>query len=119
MSLERTRKVMDEYFDTMRRGEDFSRFFARDVVWTSMETCEQVSGRDVVRDHFMQLHIDFHWKSKSLFIADGAATLEGDIVGDTTSAESPQATARTPYCIVYEINNDEITAVRGYVFGLF
>ena len=33
-----TRAVMDGYLDALLHGSDFGRFFAPDVVWTTMET---------------------------------------------------------------------------------
>jgi hypothetical protein len=43
-----TRAVMDEYLQALLDGSDFGKFFAPDVVWTIMETGEEVPGRDAV-----------------------------------------------------------------------
>src|SRR6476620_7398674 len=46
MADKTTRAVMDEYLQALLHGSDFGRFFAPDVVWTTMETGEEVRGRD-------------------------------------------------------------------------
>ena len=56
-----TRAVMDQYLEALIHGSDFGRFFAPDVVWTTMETGEEVRGRDAVRDLILALHTQaFH-----------------------------------------------------------
>ena len=47
---------MDEYLHAVIDGQDFGRFFAPDVVWTTMETGETVRGREAVRDLIVAIH---------------------------------------------------------------
>ena len=122
MSVESTSQVMNDYLDALLKQEDFARYFAQDVVWTTTETGEEVKGRDAVRDFIVAFHtqvFDARPDVKGLTVGDGRATLEADFVG-THSGEfagvaATGAQLRVPYCVCYDVAGDSITALRAYL----
>jgi hypothetical protein len=110
VSVEQTQKILDRYFDAMGRDEDFSAFFADDVTWIMVESEQEVRGPTVVRDYLIELHGRMvGGEQRSLVVSDGHAYLEGD----TMSAPGP-AGQRLFYCLVYDLGDDRITAMRCY-----
>ena len=84
MSVEETERMVREYLDVLLSGGDFASFFAEDVLWTTMETGDQVRGRDAVRDFIVTLHsrwFDASPEIKNVTVADGVAALEAVFVG--------------------------------------
>lgn len=117
-----TSEVMDRYLDALRTGEDFGRSFAPDVVWTTMETGEQVRGRDAVREHIVEMHtrsFDAHPELVRLVTGDGAAMLEAVFTGRHVDTwQGVPATGRDvrfSYAMAYDIAGGFITEVRGYI----
>jgi steroid delta-isomerase-like uncharacterized protein len=116
-----TSEVMDRYLDALRTGGDFGQFFAPDVLWTTMETGEQVRGRDAVRDHILSTHtrgFDAHPELVRLVTGDGAAMLEAVFTGRHVDTwEGVPATGRdvrVSYAMAYDIAGGFITALRAY-----
>jgi len=58
MSVEATTRIMNGYFEALLGGGDFSQYFTDDVSWTTMETGDQVSGREAVRNLIVTLHTE-------------------------------------------------------------
>ena len=56
MSVESTSQVMNDYLDALLKQEDFGRYFADDILWTTTETGDEVRGRDEVRDFIVVPH---------------------------------------------------------------
>jgi SnoaL-like domain len=110
MSLDQTQRTMDRYFGAMGRHDDFSTFFTADVTWTMMESGQEVRGPAAVRDYIHVLHSKmFEHQQRALAVSDGHAYLEGDCV------DAPDATVpRYDYCLVYDLEADQITAMRCY-----
>ena len=76
MSVEETEGTIREYLDALLNGGDFAAFFADDVLWTTMETGDQIRGREVVRDFIIALHSQLFDASPELVnvtVADGVA----------------------------------------------
>ena len=122
MSVESTSEVMNDYLDALLKQEDFGRFFAENVVWTTTETGDEVRGRDVVRDFIVAFHtqaFDAHPEVKALTVGDGKATLEADFVGthagEFAGVAATGAQLRVPYCVCYDVSGDTITALRAYL----
>ncbi len=66
---------------------DFERFFAPDVVWTTMETGEETHGRQPVRDLMVGLHtqvFDARPELVSMVCDDGIAVIEAVFAGRHT-----------------------------------
>ena len=113
---------MNSYFEALLGGGDFSQYFTDDVSWTTMETGDQVSGRESVRNLIVTLHtetFDAHPELKRSAVTDGHAFVEADFVGTHTGQfadVSPTgATIRVPYCVTYDVVDDGIQALRGYI----
>jgi ketosteroid isomerase-like protein len=122
MSVERTRKVIDEYLTDLLKGGDFARHFAEDVVWTTTETGDRVTGRQAVRDFIQAFHtqaFSARPEVRNVHVGEDFAVLEADFVGTHSGSfagiEPTGASVRMPYCVVYDVAGDEITAVRAYL----
>jgi predicted ester cyclase len=122
MSVESTNTVMNDYLDALLKQEDFGRFFADDVLWTTTETGDEVRGRDAVRDFIVAIHtqlFEARPEFKGLTVGDGHATLEADFVGTHTgefAGIAPTgAELRVPYAVCYDVADGEITALRAYL----
>jgi len=121
MADETTRAVMDQYLRALLDGSDFGRFFAPDVVWTTMETGEEVRGRDAVRDLILAIHTQaFHAQPQlvNLLTGDTTAMLEavfvGTHVGDFAGLSATGRQVRLPYSMAYDVVEGAIVALRAY-----
>jgi ketosteroid isomerase-like protein len=84
MSVDETGRTVREYLDALLTGGDFAAYLADDVVWTTMETSEEVRGIDAVREFILALHrqlFDASPKLGNLTVAEGTAVLEAVFVG--------------------------------------
>jgi ketosteroid isomerase-like protein len=122
MSVESTTNVMNDYLDALLKQEDFGRFFAEDVLWTTTETGDEVRGRDAVRDFIVAIHTQLFQarpEFKGVTVGDGHATLEADFVGTHTgefAGIAPTgAELRVPYAVCYDVADGQITALRAYL----
>jgi predicted ester cyclase len=122
MSLEASKRTIDSYLNALLNGGDFGQFFTDDVHWTTMETGDEIQGRDAVRDFIVALHrelFDAKPEVRSVAITDGLAALEADFVGVHTgefAGIAPTGAAvRVPYCVFYDMDEDGITALRAYM----
>ena len=121
MADKTTRAVMDEYLEALLHGSDFGRFLAPDVVWTTMETGEEVRGRDAVRDLILGLHTQaFHAQPElvNLLTGETTAMLEAVFVGthsgDFAGLSATGQQVRMPYSIAYDVRDGSIVALRAY-----
>jgi predicted ester cyclase len=121
MADKATRAVMDEYLQALLSGSDFGRFFAPDVVWTTMETGEEVRGRDAVRDLILALHTQaFQAQPElvNLLTGDTTAMLEAVFIGthsgDFAGLSATGRQVRLPYSMAYDVVGGSITALRAY-----
>ena len=121
MSVDMTERTINAYIDALLHGGDFASFFSDDVLWTTMETGDQVRGREAVRDFIVALHTQaFHAapEVKRFVVADEVAVLEAVFVG-THAAEFAGIPAtgrqvRLPYAVVYDLRGDTITTLNAY-----
>jgi steroid delta-isomerase-like uncharacterized protein len=102
-------------------GGDFAAFFAEDVVWTTMETGDQVRGRDEVAAFITSLHseiFDARPELGNVGYGDGFAVLEavfvGVHIGEFAGLPATKAEVRLPYCVGYDVHDGLITALRAY-----
>ena len=121
MATETSERVMREYLDVLLSRGDFGRFFTDDVLWTTMETGEQIRGREAVRDYIVALHtvlFDARPVLRGTVATDGVALLEADFVGrhigEIGGVAATGMEVDVPYCVVYDIEGDRIGAVRAY-----
>ncbi len=122
MSLDSTSQVMNDYLDALLKQGDFGQYFADQVVWTTTETGDEVTGREAVRDFIVAFHtqaFDAHPEVKALIVGDGHASLEADFVGTHTGdfggVAATGAQLRVPYCVCYDVADGAITALRAYL----
>jgi steroid delta-isomerase-like uncharacterized protein len=121
MSLEETETTVRQYLDALLDEGDFAAFFADEVLWTTMETGDQIRGREAVRDFIIALHrqlFDASPEIVSTEFADGVAALEAVFVGTHTAefagVPATGATVRLPYSMFYDISGGKIVALRAY-----
>lgn len=121
MATEQTRKTFDAYIQTLLSGGDFAQHFAPDVAWTTMESGEQITGREAVRDLITFLHTQaFEAKPEpvGLLIEDDRVVLEavfvGRHVGDFEGVGATGREVRAPYAVSYDVADGAITAIRAY-----
>jgi steroid delta-isomerase-like uncharacterized protein len=121
-AAEHTRTVMQGYLDALLDRGDYVRFYAEDVLWTTMETGEQVRGRQAVADSIHAVHsqaFDAHPELKSFAVTGTTALLEAEYIGTHTGtfADIPPSGAqvRVPYVMAYDVGEDGIRALRFYM----
>ena len=122
MSVSDTEETMRRYLGALLDGGDFAALFSDDVVWTTMETGEEIHGRSNVRDFIVALHTELFEASpevRALVAGDGVAALEADFVAthiaEFAGVPATGAHVRVPYCVCYDVANGRITALRGYL----
>lgn len=110
VSVQRTRSLLDRYFAAMGAEEDFSKFFEENVTWLMVDSRQTVRGPGFVRDYILKLHSRMQsGDQRPLVVADDHAILEGSSVNAGDAHDSGMA-----YCLVYEVRDDRISAVRCY-----
>ncbi|MGY1604013.1 ester cyclase [Geodermatophilus sp. SYSU D00815] len=122
MSDVETREVMEAYLRALLDRADFAAFFAPDVLWTTMETGEQLQGRDAVRDLIVAFHtqlFDARPELHGLVFGDGVAMAEARFVGthrgDFAGVPATGRQVDVPYCMAYDVRDGAITALRAYL----
>jgi len=110
MTTQETERTIRAYLDDLLTGGDFASFFADEVLWTTMETGDQIHGREAVRDFIVALHTQwFHAtpEVKSVTFADGLAGLEAVFAathtGDFAGIPPTGRQVRLPYAVVYDV----------------
>jgi steroid delta-isomerase-like uncharacterized protein len=118
MSIERTKEVMTQYFNS--NHSDVS-MMAEDVVFTVMATGQAHRGRDGVLqmlNYFYHIAFEAGAESSNLIFADGQAVWEGDFVGkhigEFAGVPATGKQVRVPLCVVYDLENDQIKRGRIY-----
>ena len=121
MSVTETESTLRDYLDALLGGGDFASFFSEDIVWTTMETGDQIRGRDAVRDFIVALHSQLFEAApevRGIAVADGIACLEADFVGkhvaEFAGVPATGADVRMPYAVFYDVEGGSITALRAY-----
>ena len=121
MSMQETDQTIRDYLDALLTGGDFAAFFADDVVWTTMETGEEIRGRQAVKDFIVALHSQWFQASpelRNVTAADGVAAIEAVFAGTHTAEfagiPATGATVRLPYAVSYDITAGKIQTLRAY-----
>jgi steroid delta-isomerase-like uncharacterized protein len=122
MTDQGAREVMEAYIGALGDRSDLGRFFAPDVRWTTMETGDEVVGREQVRDFIVAFHTQlFEARPQvvNLLVGDDTAVLEARFIGTHTGefAGVPATGAQVdvPYCIAYGISDGLISELRAYM----
>src|SRR3954453_5643404 len=122
MPRETTATIMNAYLEALLARGDFAAYLADDATFEIIGTPQVVHGRDAVRDTINWLHtqaFDARPKVRSVITGDDQAVVEADFVGTHTGEFFGMApTGRpvnVPYCVVYDLTGDKITALRGYM----
>jgi steroid delta-isomerase-like uncharacterized protein len=122
MSVEATSNTMRSYLDALIARGEFADYFTEDVTWTTVGTDQTMQGREPVRDFLSWMHtqaFDAHPKVKTLVVGDGQAALEADLVGTHTGEflgiPATRKSVQVPYCVVYDLRNGKIAALRAYI----
>ena len=121
MPMQQTEDTIRDYLDALLTGGDFAAFFADDVVWTTMETGEEIRGRQAVKDFIVALHSQWFQASpelRNVTAADGVAAIEAVFAGTHTAEfagiPATGATVRLPYAVSYDVTAGKIQALRAY-----
>jgi steroid delta-isomerase-like uncharacterized protein len=122
MSVEATAAIMRSYLDALLARGEFADYFTDDVTWTTIGTEQTMQGREPVRDFLVWMHtqaFDARPKVKTLVVDDGQAALEADLVGTHTGEflgiAATGKSVQVPYCVVYDLRDDKIAALRAYI----
>jgi steroid delta-isomerase-like uncharacterized protein len=122
MTLEATAETMRSYLDALVARGDFADYYTDEVTWTTVGADQELQGRQPVRDFLIWMHtqaFDAHPKVKALVVGDGQAALEADFVGTHTGEflgiPATGKSVQVPYCVVYDLQGDKITALRAYI----
>ncbi len=117
-----TRETFEAYVHDVAGRGDFGRWFAPDVLWTTMETGEQVRGREAVRDLIVSFHqtaFDAQVEVVRTLVDGRSAVVEavfdGTHTGDLGDVPATGAHVRLPYTVAYDIDDGSITELRAYV----
>ena len=122
MPVDATAQTMRAYLDAFLARGDFADYYTDDVTWTTVGADQELQGRQPVRDFLSWMHtqaFDAHPKVKTLIIGDGQAALEADFVGTHTGEflgmPPTGKSVQVPYCVIYDLQDDKITALRAYI----
>jgi steroid delta-isomerase-like uncharacterized protein len=122
MLRDATKRIMDDYMAALLSRGDFARYLAPDILWTTMETGETMTGRETVRNFIVALHteiFDAHPEFVHLAVDDGVAAAEmvfvGTHTGEFAGIPATGAEVRLPYTVFYDVTEDGITELRAYL----
>ena len=122
MTAEGTRRVMEAYYEDLIGRGAYKRHFADDVVMTIEGTEQRAEGPDGVEgliDYFHMEAFDARPELKNTLFADDGAVAELDFVGkhagEFAGVAATGRVVRVPYCVVYELQAEEIKALRLYL----
>lgn len=118
MSIESTQKVISRYLEA---DHSDTGVLADNVVFTIMGTGEEHHGPEAVQgmlDYFYRIAFEATAETRNLIIADQHAVLEVDFVGrhigEFANIPATGKDVRVPLCIVYDVENEQITRGRVY-----
>jgi steroid delta-isomerase-like uncharacterized protein len=117
-----TSTIMQSYLDALIARADFATYLDDDVTFEIIGTTVTAQGRQAVRDLITSLHtqaFDATVKVRTLVADEGEAVLEAEFIGTHTGDFLGMAATgkpvNVPYCVVYDVPADKITALRVYM----
>jgi ketosteroid isomerase-like protein len=110
MTVESTRSTMTAYFELLSRQEAGSRYYADDVTWHMVDSADVIRGASAVAAYVATLRSRVFTRHHhfTMAVADDQAFLEGHGVNATHDAPG------FSYCLVYDVQDGKITAIRCY-----
>jgi predicted ester cyclase len=122
MSVQNNERLLHDYVDALISGRDFAAYFSDDVLWTTMETGEEVRGRDTVRQFVTAMHVEAFKAAPELrntVVGEQGGVIEavfvGTHIGEIGGIPATGAEVRLPYTVCYDFADDKITALRAYL----
>jgi predicted ester cyclase len=119
MSAER--QVMQDYMDALAKRADFTSYFADNVVVTFEGTDQRAEGRQAAGELIRYVHetaFDARPELKNMLVDTGKAAIEADFAGTHTGEfagiQPTGRLVRVPYSVVYDLRDDQISALRIY-----
>jgi steroid delta-isomerase-like uncharacterized protein len=119
VSVERTREIMNRYWDS---GHADVSMMADDVVFTHMATGDEHRGPDgVLRmlDYMYHQAFDASAEIRSRICTESQAVLEatfvGKHIGEFAGIAATGRQVRVPLCVVYDLEADRIKRARVYL----
>jgi len=111
--------IMRSYVDALIARAEFATYLDDDVTFEIVGTTVTARGRQAVRDLITSLHtqaFDATVKVKTLIADEGQAALEAEFIGTHTGDFLGMAATgkpvNVPYCVIYDVPGDKITALR-------
>ncbi|HSL46444.1 MAG TPA: ester cyclase [Anaerolineales bacterium] len=118
MSMESTRETMMQYLNSEHSDASM---MADDVVFTVMATGQEHHGRDGVLgmlNYFYHVAFDATATTRTTLFDENGAMVEGEFVGkhigEFAGIPATGKDVRVPLCVVYDLENDQITRGRIY-----
>ncbi|MFD3448561.1 ester cyclase [Microbacteriaceae bacterium 4G12] len=113
---------MSAFLEALQSRGDFARYFAPDIVLTTMEDGAAITGREAARDFIVAFHtrmFDAHPELVNLAVSDGVAAAElvfaGSHTGEFAGLQPTGTAVRLPYTAFYDVTDDGITGLRLYL----
>jgi predicted ester cyclase len=120
--IETARATMTAYLDALLARGSYEKFLAPGASLQVMGTDQQARGRDQVAGLIRFLHeqaFDAQPHIKCLLVDGERAALEADFVGrhvaEFAGKPATGKEIRVPYSVVYELEGEQITALRIYM----
>ena len=117
-----TAKTIHSYLDALVARGDFADHFTEDVTLEAVGTGQQMQGKAAVQQFITWFHtqaFDASPKVKTVVTGDRQAALEADFVGthtgDFLGMPATGKSVNVPYCVVYDVRDDRIAALRIYM----
>lgn len=118
MSVESTRETMLRYFGS-EHGD--TSMMSSDVIFTVMATGQEHHGPEGVLGmltYFYHVAFDAKATTRVMLFGENNAMVEGDFVGkhigEFAGIPATGKDVRVPLCVVYDLENDQITRGRVY-----
>jgi steroid delta-isomerase-like uncharacterized protein len=116
--MESTRQTMMQYLDSEHSNVSM---MAEDVVFTVMATGQEHHGREGVLgmlNYFYHIAFDATATTRTTLFGENNAMVEGEFVGkhigEFAGIPATGKAVRVPLCVVYDLENDQITRGRIY-----
>lgn len=118
MSVESTRRVIEQYWDS---DHSDTSMMADDVTFTVMASGDEHKTPDGVLQmlhYFYRIAFEAEATADNLIISDGHAVWEGTFhgkhIGEFAGVPATNKEVRVPLCVVYDVKEEQITGARIY-----